>query len=63
MQNNKNLEVEYRIESISKQDYIENLTPGYKLYINDKVRVIEKIKLYSKKLDIMLHHFTSILQI
>jgi hypothetical protein len=30
MQNNKNLEVEYIIESISKQDYIENLTPGYK---------------------------------
>jgi hypothetical protein len=49
MQNNKNLEVEYIIELISKQDYIENLTPGYKLNLNDKVRLIEKNKTLLKK--------------
>jgi hypothetical protein len=45
MQNNKNLEVEYIIESISKQDFIEN-SPAYKLNINDKVGLIKKIKYY-----------------
>jgi hypothetical protein len=49
MQNNKNLKVEYIIESISKQDSIEHSTPGYQLNINDKVRLIEKNKTFLKK--------------
>jgi hypothetical protein len=43
MQNNKGLEVEYIIESINKQNKIE-IQPGYKLSINDNVRLIEKKK-------------------
>jgi hypothetical protein len=48
MRNNKNLEVEYIIESISKQDSIEH-SPAYKLNINNKVRLIEKNKTLLKK--------------
>jgi hypothetical protein len=49
MQNNKNREVEYLIESINKQDSIEHSTPSYQLNINDKVRLIEKNKTLLKK--------------
>jgi hypothetical protein len=48
MQNNKNLEVEYIIDSINKQKTIEHST-GDKLNINDKVRLIEKNKTLLKK--------------
>jgi hypothetical protein len=43
MQNNKDLEVQYIIESINKQNKIET-EPEYKLSINDKGRLIEKKK-------------------
>jgi hypothetical protein len=43
MQNNKDLEVQYIIESINEQNKIET-QPGYKISINDKVRLIEKKK-------------------
>jgi hypothetical protein len=62
MQNNKNLEVEYIIDSINKQETIEH-SPGYILNINDKVRLIEKNKTLLTKLEIMLHHFISLFQI
>jgi hypothetical protein len=62
MQNNKNLEVEYIIDSINKQDSFEHST-GYILNINNKVRLIEKNKILLKKLDIMLDHFISLFQI
>jgi hypothetical protein len=43
MQNNKDFEVQYIIENINKQNKIEK-QPGYKISINDKVRLIEKKK-------------------
>jgi hypothetical protein len=48
MQNNKNLEIDYIIVSISKWDSIEH-SLGYILNINDKVRLIEKNKILLKK--------------
>jgi hypothetical protein len=36
MQDKKDLEVQYIIESINKQNKIETTTPNYKLNINDK---------------------------
>ncbi|GMO21821.1 MAG: hypothetical protein Ta2E_12530 [Mycoplasmoidaceae bacterium] len=44
MQNKKNFEVEYITETIAKQNEIENL-PGYKLYNNDYVRLIDNKKM------------------
>jgi hypothetical protein len=40
LQNDKQLEVNYIITKLSEQANVEN-KPGYKLAVNDKVRLIE----------------------
>jgi hypothetical protein len=48
MQSNKNLEVQYIIESLNKQNKIETSTPNGKLNVNDKARLIEPKKALKK---------------
>jgi hypothetical protein len=48
MQENKDLEVEYIVDSINKQNKIESITRNYKLIINDKIRLIEPTKTLKK---------------
>jgi hypothetical protein len=48
MQGNKDIEVQYIVESINKQKKIETITPDYKLNIKNKGRLIEPKK-YERK--------------
>jgi uncharacterized protein YlxW (UPF0749 family) len=48
MHDNKDLEVQYIIDSINKQNKIEASTPDYKLTVDDKDRNIEPKKTLTK---------------
>jgi CRISPR/Cas system-associated protein Cas5 (RAMP superfamily) len=48
VQDNKRFEVQYIVDSINKQNKIENTTHDYKLHINDQVTLIELKKTLKK---------------
>jgi alpha-N-acetylglucosamine transferase len=48
IQYNKDLKVQYIIDSINKQNIIESTAPDCKLNFNDKVRLIEPNKTMKK---------------
>jgi alpha-N-acetylglucosamine transferase len=57
-QSNKDLEVQYIIDSINKQNQIESITPNYKLNFNDKVRLIEPKKtLYKTRYNVSSSYY------
>jgi hypothetical protein len=48
MQYNKDRKVQYIIDSMNKQNIIENIASDYKLNFNDKVRLMEPKKAMKK---------------
>jgi hypothetical protein len=54
MQNHKELEVKYQIDSMNKQYKIDNIPNDYKLKINNKVKLKEPKKILKKKQDLTL---------
>jgi hypothetical protein len=61
MEDSKDLEVQFMIESTNKQNKIETTTPNYKLNVNNKVKLIEPNKALKKtRNDISPYDYTII---